>query len=57
MGAYRLKAESESQLVSNQVFMKYQEKEPQLIKYLWKVQIISSRLTSFEIEHLPQNGT
>lgn len=37
MGASRLKAKSDSQLVSNQVSGKYQAKESHLIKYMQKV--------------------
>lgn len=37
MGASRLKANINSQLVANQVAGKYQAREPQLIKYLHNV--------------------
>lgn len=53
MGAYRLKENNDSQLVSNQVSGKYQVKEPKLLKYMQKVHSLSSRFTSFEIEHVP----
>lgn len=53
MGAFRLKAKKDSHFIANHVFGKYQEKEPQLIKYLQKVWTLSSCFTSFEIEHVP----
>lgn len=58
IGAPRLKAKSDSQLVTNQVIGKYQAKESQLIKYIHKVQSLSTRFTSFEVEyvHREQNS-
>lgn len=42
MGTSRLKAKRDFQVVANQVAEKYQTKEPQLVKYLHKVQIFST---------------
>lgn len=53
MGAIRLKEKSDSELVVNQVVREYQEKEPQLIKYLHKVQILSTHFKSFEMKYVP----
>lgn len=53
MGATRVKSKSDSQQVANQVSNQYQAKEPQLIKYLQKVQSLSSCSLSFEVEHIP----
>lgn len=38
MGVTRLKTKNESQWATNQVSGQFQAKEPQLIKYLYKVQ-------------------
>lgn len=50
----RLKEKSNSQLVSNQVAKEYQEKEPQLIKYLHKVRYLSRSFKSFEVKYIPK---
>lgn len=52
MGASKLKAKSDSQLVSNQVVGEHQEKEPQLVKYLHKVRSLSSHFKSFEVKYV-----
>lgn len=51
IGAFGLKAKSDSQLVSNYVAREYQEKEPKLITYLYKVQSISTLFKSFEVKY------
>lgn len=50
MGVSKLKSKSDSQLVANQVARKYKDKEPQLIKYLHKVQSLSPSFTYFKVE-------
>ena len=53
IGASKLKAKIDSQLISNQVFGKYQANDPQLIWHLQKVWDLSYHFSSFEIEHIP----
>lgn len=54
IGASRLIAKSDSQLVTNQVSRQYKAKEPVLIKYLQMVGHMSSRFISFKVENVPR---
>ena len=54
MGTFRLKAKTYSQMIVNQVFRKYQVKDPELMRYLPKVLNLSSHFSSFEIKHIPR---
>jgi ribonuclease HI len=49
-----LRAKSDSQLVTNQVSGDYQTKDPQLIKYLEKVQSLASQFKCFELIYVPR---
>jgi ribonuclease HI len=49
-----LRAKSDSQLVTNQVSGEYQTKDPQLIKYLEKVQNLASQFKHFELIYVPR---
>ncbi|KAK2427613.1 hypothetical protein QL285_026181 [Trifolium repens] len=49
-----LRAKSDSQLVTNQVSGKYQTKDPQLVKYLEKVQSLASQFKRFELIYVPR---
>ena len=53
MGASRLKAKSDYQLVANQVVGEYQAKEPLLIRYILKVQSLSKWFISFKVKYVP----
>lgn len=53
IGASKLKAKIDSQLIANQVFGKYQAIDPQLIWHLQKVWDLSYHFSSFEIKHAP----
>jgi ribonuclease HI len=49
MEVTNLQAKSDSQLVTNQVSGDYQTKDPQLIKYLEKVQSLAAQFERFEL--------
>jgi ribonuclease HI len=49
-----LRAKSDSQLVTNQVSGDYQTKDPQLIKYLEKVQSLAAQFEHFELIYVPR---
>jgi ribonuclease HI len=49
-----LRAKSDSQLVTNQVSGDYQTKDPQLVKYLEKVQSLASQFEHFELIYVPR---
>ncbi|KAK2435873.1 hypothetical protein QL285_020900 [Trifolium repens] len=49
-----LRAKSDSQLVTNQVSGEYQTKDPQLVKYLEKVQSLASQFKRFEVIYVPR---
>ncbi|MCH92566.1 gag-pol polyprotein, partial [Trifolium medium] len=49
-----LKAKSDSQLVTNQVSGEFQEKDPQLVKYLEGVQSLAKFFNSFELIYVPR---
>ncbi|KAK2371898.1 hypothetical protein QL285_073098 [Trifolium repens] len=50
-----LRAKSDSQLVTNQVSGEYQTKDPQLVKYLEKVQSLASQFKRFELIYVPRD--
>jgi ribonuclease HI len=54
MGAENLRAKSDSQLVMSQSTGEYQTKDPQLIKYLAKVQDLAKRFMFFEAVYVPR---
>ncbi|CAJ2632006.1 unnamed protein product [Trifolium pratense] len=54
MEVKELRAMSDSQLVTNQVSGKFQTKEPQLIKYVEKVQNLAKHFDSFELVYVPR---
>jgi hypothetical protein len=49
-----LRAKSDSQLVTNQVSGEYQTKDPQLVKYLEKVQSLALQFKRFELIYVPR---
>jgi ribonuclease HI len=54
MEVRNLRAKSDSQLVTNQVSGDYQTKDPQLIKYLEKVQGLAAQFEHFELIYVPR---
>ncbi|XP_052198251.1 uncharacterized protein LOC127805529 [Diospyros lotus] len=54
IGASRLIAKSDSQLVTNQVKGEFQTKEPQLGRYLHKVRTLGKSFDYFQIEYIPR---
>ncbi|GAU41814.1 hypothetical protein TSUD_299800 [Trifolium subterraneum] len=54
MEVQELKAQSDSQLVANQVAGEFQTKDPQLAKYLEKVQEMAKYFTTFELTYVPR---
>jgi ribonuclease HI len=54
MEVRNLQAKSDSQLVTNQVSGDYQTKDPQLIKYLEKVQGLAAQFEHFELIYVPR---
>jgi ribonuclease HI len=49
-----LRAKSESQLVTNQVSGEYQTKDPQLMKYLERVNKLKDQFNTFELIFVPR---
>jgi ribonuclease HI len=49
-----LRAKSDSQLITNQVSGEYQTKDPQLVKYLERVQSLASQFKRFELIYVPR---
>ncbi|CAJ2642757.1 uncharacterized protein LOC123899916 [Trifolium pratense] len=54
MEVRRLKAKSDSQLVTSQVSGEFQAKDPQLIKYLHQVKSLSEHFDTFELLYVPR---
>ncbi|GAU47095.1 hypothetical protein TSUD_369280 [Trifolium subterraneum] len=54
MEVHELKAQSDSQLVANQVAGEFQTKDPQLAKYLEKVKEMAKHFTKFELANVPR---
>lgn len=53
MGAENLRAKSDSKLVTSQITGENQTKDPQLVKYLAKVQDLAKRFDFFEAVYVP----
>jgi ribonuclease HI len=49
-----LRAKSDSQLVTNQVSGEYQTKDPQLMKYLERVNKLKDQFNTFELIFVPR---
>ncbi|GAU38036.1 hypothetical protein TSUD_274380 [Trifolium subterraneum] len=54
MEVQELKAQSDSQLVANQLAGEFQTKDPQLAKYLEKVKEMAKHFTTFELTYVPR---
>jgi len=54
MGAKRLLAKSDSLLVTGQVTVEYQAKDPQMVAYLEYVEALNESFEEFELVHVPQ---
>lgn len=54
VGAKNIRRYTNSQLVQGQVFDKYQTEETALIKYYYKVKVLTNDFDSFEVLHIPR---
>jgi len=54
MGAENLRAKSDSQLITSQISGEYETKDPQLCKYLMKVQNLVEKFKFFEAIYVPR---
>ncbi|MCI44992.1 gag-pol polyprotein, partial [Trifolium medium] len=54
MEVQELNAQSDSQLVANQVAEEFQTKDPQLAKYLEKVKEMAKQIVAFELLYVPR---
>lgn len=52
MGVSKLKVKSDSHQVANKCARGYQDKEPQFIRYHYKVQNLSTHFKSFDVEYV-----